>query len=256
MLAHETGHQWWGDAVDWVSYRDEWIIEALANYCALLMLEKSDNTVSEIALDYYRQELLKPGSSGIMSDAGPVTLGARLTSSRFPDAYEKVVYGRGTWLIHMLRTMLREASGGKDDALFFSALKSLLAKSPSRKISSFDLQRAFERVMPPSLEYEKKQSLDWFFDHWVNGTSIPHLSLEHVKLTPVKGKIKASAIIRQTECAKDLVTAVPIYAVDAAGKARFLSFVFADEVQTDVTLMAPPGTRKLLLDPTNSLLRR
>ncbi|MGH9568612.1 MAG: hypothetical protein ACRD4F_03170, partial [Candidatus Angelobacter sp.] len=29
MLAHETGHQWWGDAVDSASYRDEWIVEAL-----------------------------------------------------------------------------------------------------------------------------------------------------------------------------------------------------------------------------------
>src|SRR6185437_9450705 len=29
MLSHETAHQWWGDAVDWVSYRDEWIVEAV-----------------------------------------------------------------------------------------------------------------------------------------------------------------------------------------------------------------------------------
>lgn len=256
MLVHEAGHQWWGDAVDSVYYRDEWIIEALANYCALMMLEKSDPKAPETALDYYREELLKPGSSGIIADAGPVTLGARLTSSRFPDAYQKVLYGRGTWLIHMLRTMLRQASGGKNDALFFSALRSLLARSPNRKISTHDLQVAFEQVMPASLEYEKKKSLEWFFDSWVNGASVPRLTLEQVKLAPAEERVKASGTIRQTECAKDLVTAVPIYAVDAVGKARFLSFVFADDVETTFKLTAPAGTKQLLLDPANMILRR
>ncbi len=256
MLAHETGHQWWGDAVDSLSYRDEWIIEALANYCALLMLEKSDPKAPAIALNYYRNELLKPGSSGIIADAGPVTLGARLTSSRFPDAYQKVLYGRGTWLIHMLRTMLRQASGDKNDALFFSALRSLLSRPSNSKISTHDLEVAFEQVMPASLAYEKTKSLEWFFDSWVNGASVPHLSLERVKLTSAEGKVRAAGTIRQTECAKDLVTAVPLYAVDAIGRTRFLAFVFADDVETDFKLIAPPGTKQLLLDPTNSILRR
>ncbi|HKW77365.1 MAG TPA: M1 family aminopeptidase [Terriglobales bacterium] len=256
MLVHEAGHQWWGDAVDSLYYRDEWIIEALANYCALMMLEKNDPKAPEIALDYYREQLLKPGNSGIIADAGPVTLGARLTSSRFPDAYQKVLYGRGTWLIHMLRTMLREASGGKNDALFFSALRSLLAKSPNRKISTHDLQLAFEQVMPASLEYEKKRSLEWFFDSWVNGASVPRLRLEQVKMSPAGGKVRVSGTIRQTECAKDLVTAVPIYAVDGAGRTHLLAFVFADDVETAFKLTAPAGTKQLLMDPANTILRR
>ena len=256
MLAHETGHQWWGDAVDWVSYRDEWIIEALANYSALLMLEKEDPNAMHIALDYYRSDLLTVHSSGITSDAGPVTLGPRLTSSKFPNAYEKVLYGRGTWLIHMLRMMLRQASGGKNDALFFSALRGLLARSPTHKISTYDLQVAFEQVLPPSLEYEKKKSLEWFFDSWVNGASIPKLTLEHVKLARVRGRVRATGIVRQTHGPKDLVTAIPIYAVDAQGNQRFLAFVFADERETDFTLTAPAGTKHLVLDPDSTILRR
>jgi hypothetical protein len=155
-----------------------------------------------------------------------------------------------------LRTMLRQASGGQNDALFFSALRSLLAKSPNRKISTHDLQVAFEQEMPASLEYEKKKSLEWFFDGWVNGASVPQLSLEQVKLTSAEGKVRASGTIRQTECAKDLVTAVPIYGLDAVGRARFLAFVFADDVETDFKLTVPSGTKRLLLDPSNSILRR
>jgi aminopeptidase N len=256
MLAHETGHQWWGDAVDWVSYRDEWIIEALANYSALLMLEKDDPSAMKIALEYYREELLKPQGRAITGDAGPVTLGPRLTSSRFPDAYDKVLYGRGTWLIHMLRTMLREASGGKDDALFFSALRGLLARSPTHKISTHDLQLAFEQVLPPSLAYEKKKSLEWFFDSWVNGDSIPQLKLERVSVKSAGNKVRATGVVRQSLGGKDLVTAVPIYAVDALGKQTFLAFVFADEAENEFTLTAPAGTRQLVLDPDDAVLRR
>ncbi len=256
MLSHETAHQWWGDAVDWASYRDEWIIEALANYCALVMLEKDDPQAMKIALDYYKDQLLKETPNGIVGNAGPVTLGARLTSSRFPQAYERVLYGRGTWLIHMLRTMLRHAGGEENDALFFAALKGLLARSPSHKISTRDLQRAFEDVLPASLSYEGKKSLDWFFDSWVNDVAIPQFSLEDVRVIAAGTKTQVSGTIRESHAPKDLVTAIPIYAVDGKGKQRFLAFVFADETDTTFNLTAPADTQKLVLDPDGTLLRR
>jgi hypothetical protein len=256
MLTHETAHQWWGDAVDWVSYRDEWIVEALANYSALVMLDKQHPGDMRTALTYYRGELLRETRNGIIAEAGPVTLGHRLTSSKFPDAYERVLYGRGTWLIHMLRTMLREASGGESDALFFSALKDLLAASPNHKISTLDLQRAFEQVIPAQLRYEGRKSLDWFFDSWINGNSIPQFSLDDVHMTPSAHKLKVTGTILEDHAAKDMVTAVPLYAVDAAGKSHFLAFVFADDVKTEFTVTAPPDTKQILLDPQETLLRR
>jgi hypothetical protein len=256
MLAHETGHQWWGDAVDWVSYRDEWIIEALANYCALMMLEKDEPKSTRIALSYYREELLQETGHGIIGDAGPVTLGPRLSSSRFPNAYQRVLYGRGTWLIHMLREMLRQTNHGKGDAEFFAALKGLLAQSPNHKISTRDLQAAFEKVMPAALTYEGRKSLDWFFDSWVNGASIPQFNLEDVKLTSVGEKVRVSGIIRQSHTGKDTVTAVPIFAVNAKGASHFLSFVFVDDPETSFKITAPAGTTKILMDPEEMILRR
>ncbi|MBZ5524836.1 MAG: hypothetical protein LAP21_21575 [Acidobacteriia bacterium] len=256
MLAHETAHQWWGDAVDWESYRDEWIVEALANYSALLMLEKEDPEKMTLALDHYRKAMLQPTPNGTMTEAGPVTLGTRLTSSKFPGAYEPVLYGRGTWLIHMLRHMLRQASGSSDDVLFFKALNSLLAKSPNGKVSTRDLQRAFEQVMPPSLVYEGHKSLDWFFDGWVNGASVPEFSLENVKITAAGARMKVRGSIRERFADKDLVTAVPLYAQDKDGQLKFLSLVFADEAQTDFEIQAPAGTKAIALDPENTLLRR
>jgi len=38
--AHEVAHQWWGNVVAPASNQDTWLMEALANYSALLYLEK------------------------------------------------------------------------------------------------------------------------------------------------------------------------------------------------------------------------
>lgn len=256
MLTHETAHQWWGDAVDWISYRDEWIIEALANYSALLMLEKQDPAAMKIALGYYREQLLSGTPHGPLADAGPVTLGLRLTSAKFPHAFQPVMYGRGTWLIHMLRTMLRQADGKNGDALFYAALKGLLAQSPNHKISTSDLQLAFEKVLPPSLRYEGQKNLDWFFDSWVNGTSIPEFTLEDVHVATAGSKVKVRGVVKESRADAHMVTALPIYAVDAHGRSTFLSFVFADDAQTSFTAVAPAGTKQILLDPENTVLRR
>lgn len=256
MLDHEVGHQWWGDAVEWESYRDEWMVEALANYCAAAMLERENPAKMNIVLEHYRKELLKQTPNGILGDAGPVTLGPRLTSSKFADAYENVLYGRGTWLVHMLRTMLRQASGRNDDTLFFTALKDLLSRSAGGKISTRDLQHAFEQVLPKSLFYEGEGSLDWFFDSWVNGAAIPQFFLEDVHFTSAGARLKAKGTIRQEFAAKDMVTAVPLYSVGQEGPPRFLAFVFVDETKTDFELTVPSGTKELLLDPENTILRR
>jgi hypothetical protein len=152
--------------------------------------------------------------------------------------------------------MLREPSGDKSDALFFSALKGLLAASPSHKISTLDLQRAFEKVMPALLNYEGRKSLEWFFDSWINGNSIPQFSLHNVHMTPAAGKLRITGTLVQNHAAKDMVTAVPIYAADAGGASHFLAFVFADDAKTEFTLSAPAGTREILMDPEESVLRR
>jgi peptidase M1-like protein len=256
MLSHETAHQWWGDAIDWDSYRDTWIMEALANYSALVMLERENPQKMSVALEHYRTDLLKETGNGIMDDAGPVTLGERLVSSKFPQAYQEVLYGRGTWLIHMLRMMLRQASGDSNDALFFKALKGLLAKSPSGKISTRDLQKAFEQVLPASLAYEGQHNLDWFFDGWVNGTSIPEFSLENLRIAPAGPQVRISGVIRESHAANDLVTAVPVYGTSKTGKQQFLGFVFVDEEKTEFTLKAPVGTADVTLDPEFTILRR
>ncbi len=266
MAQHETAHQWWGDSIFWRSYRDQWIMEALANYSALLKLEADDPARFRIVMDSYRTTLLNDAEGGKMKDAGAVTLGLRLNSSKFPDSYEAIAYGRGTWLIHMLRHMLRDAAlqpgkrnatkpllpGADPDAAFFAALRRIRAKFDGKVMSTADLQQAFEEELPVSLRFEGKPSLDWFFEYWVGGTAIPKLTLTK---TRIAGNI-ATAVLKQEDAPKLQVTSIPIYAESSAGKISFVKRVFADGEETDLKFTVPAGTKRLVLDPDHTVLRQ
>jgi hypothetical protein len=62
-------------------------------------------------------------------------------------------------------------------------------------------------------------------------------------------------MILQKDAPKDLVTPVPLYAAHN-GKLTFLGRVFADGPETPFHLSAPAGTRKIVVDPEQTLLAR
>ena len=64
LQAHETAHQWWGNRVTAATYRDYWLMEALANYSALLYLEREGRRAMESMLDSYRNALLVKNEAG------------------------------------------------------------------------------------------------------------------------------------------------------------------------------------------------
>src|SRR5213076_934352 len=87
------------------TYRDNWLMEALANYSALLYLEKRRGAHSmQLMLENYRDALLARNESGQMVDsAGHIVLGARLESAQEPRAWRAITYGKGSWIMQMLR---------------------------------------------------------------------------------------------------------------------------------------------------------
>jgi hypothetical protein len=115
--------------------------------------------------------------------------------------------------------------------------------------------RVFEEELPPSLWYEGRKSLDWFYNGWINGTAIPRLELHDVKYVERDGSTRISGNIRQSEAPEDLVTLVPVYGT-VGGKSALLGQVFADGPETAFHLNAPLGTRKAVLDPNRTLLAR
>lgn len=263
--AHETAHQWWGDLVGWKSYRDQWFSEGLANYCALMMLQDKNPAGFRLVMESYRSALVEKNKDGMTPrEAGPVTLGSRLLSSKFPQGYDAISYGRASWLFHMLRMMMKDAaatSGHRNvaanvgtDEPFLTALRKVRERYEGKGISTSELLAVFAENLPPSLRYEGKSSLDWFLDGWINGTSLPKLDLKAVKFVPKGAGVTVSGTIVQTQAPQDLVTSVPVYAVTTARQPVLLGRVFADGEESSFRLTAPTGTHKILLDPNGTVL--
>jgi hypothetical protein len=279
VLVHETAHQWWGDLVLWKSYRDQWLAEGLANYAALLVLEQQNPAQFRQVLEKYRRDLLSKNKDGEwLRDAGPVTLGQRLESSHFPEGYEAISYERGTWLFHMLRSMLRDSMlrdsvprdseaesasrKGRANPLlnreepFFRALRKIRERYAGKSISTQELVEGFEEELPRPLWYENRHKLTWFLEGWIEGTAIPELEAREIRFTEKAGVTTVTGMIVQKDVPDDLVTAVPVYASTAGNALVFLGEVLADGRETGFRLVAPSGVRKIVLDPKQTILTK
>ena len=262
VIAHETAHQWWGDLISWSSYRDQWIVEGLSNYCSLMLVQSQDQMEFRTVMEQYRKDLEEKNKEGIpLSDAGPVSLGPRLSCSRFPTGYEAISYGRGTWLFHMLRYMMLDAERhGKQNAVsndepFVRALRKMRERYEGKSISTSDLLKVFEEELPQDSWYEGHKSLSWFYDGWVNGTALPRFELQSVKYVDKGGATVVTGTIAQKDAPDGLVTPVPLYGA-ARGRTVLLGRIFADGPTTSFHLSAPAGTRKVVVDPQQTLLTR
>lgn len=265
ITAHETAHQWWGDLVTWKTYHDQWLSEGLANYSALMLLQDKDPAGFREIMERYRRELVEKDKSGsVPKDAGPVTLGGRLESSRSPEGYDAISYGRSTWLFHMLRTMLQDGAAlqpegagrggsGKEEP-FARALRRVRERYQGKSITTRELLAVFAEELPSGLRYEGKSSLDWFLEGWVNGTSLPKLELRGVKLLPKNSRTLVSGTTLQKDAPADLVTSIPVYGSGPGKRLVLIGRVFADGQESSFHLSAPPGISKIVLDPNETIL--
>jgi hypothetical protein len=160
FIAHELAHQWWGQAVGWRNYHEQWLSEGFAQYFAALFAQHQKG--DEVFVSMLRQ--LRKWSLDT-SDQGPVSLGYRLGHIRGESrVFRALVYNKGAAVLHMLRRMI-----GDDE--FFRGLRRFYRDSRFRKVGTDDLQAAMER--------ESGKSLERFFQQWIYGSTIPRVKVAY-----------------------------------------------------------------------------
>jgi hypothetical protein len=253
---HEVAHQWWGNVVGWSSYRDQWINEAIANYLALLFADsqKNANHSLRVWLTRFRQRLAEKtsGADQAPADLGALDLGMRLNSSKSPEGFQQLIYDKGSWVIHMLREMLRQPGAKDPDTRFIALLHTLATKYAYRALSSADLQHEIEAVMTPNMDLEGGRSMDWFFEDWVRGTGVPHYRVEFSVHHSEKGFVVRGKLF-QTGVPRSFTAPVPLYA-STGGHSTFLGIVPSDGPETPFHFTAQAEPHKLLIDPRMTLL--
>ena len=201
MQAHEVAHQWWGNVVIADAYQDEWMLEALASYSALMWIEKKKGPKTiEGILDQYRDNLLVKDAQGhTIESAGPITWGTRLESTGVPDAWRAITYEKGAWVIHMLRRRM-------GDERFLKMLAELRRRFEFQAFSTGDLRSLAREFAPPKTP---PGTIETFFDNWVYATGVPSLKLKYSTTGPV-GAVKLSGTITQTGVDDDFAVDVPV----------------------------------------------
>jgi peptidase M1-like protein len=254
---HEAAHQWWGNVVVSARYRDSWIEEAMANYLSLLYSDSKKPGAHRLHdwLEHFRDALITkaPGATLPAEEAGPLTFGPRLNSSRTPNAYETVIYGKGAWVIHMLHEMMREPAAKDPDARFREMLQSILSEYRFRPLSTDDFQREVERHMTASMDLEGNHSMRWFFDQWVRGTGIPRYKVEF-QVKPRGQEFVVTGKLEQTGVDDAFTAAVPLYGVRPPGRRERHGVVVTTGPETHFRFVARTRPSRILIDPNLTLL--
>ena len=170
FLAHELAHQWFGQAVGWKNYHEQWLSEGFAQYFAALYARehRGEAAFRDVIRQLRRWSLSE-------SSEGPIHLGYRLGHIKGETRiFRALVYNKGALVLHMLRRQVG------DDA-FFRGVRRYYRENRFRKAGTEDLRRAMER--------ESGQDLERFFTRWVYEAGVPRLRYQ----TSVEG---AEVVVR------------------------------------------------------------
>jgi len=160
FLAHEIAHQWWGQAVGWQNYHEQWLSEGFAQYFAALYARQAhgDDTFAGVMRQMRRWAMDE-------SAQGPVYLGYRLGHIRGEGrVFRALVYNKGASVLHMLRRLI-------GDEAFFRGLRRYYRVSRFRKVGTEDFRVA--------METETKRPLDRFFERWIYGSTLPRVKVSY-----------------------------------------------------------------------------
>lgn len=244
--AHETAHQWWGNLVIPATYHDDWISEALANYTAMLVLEQKRGAKTlELVLDDYRRTLLAPGKHTTVESSGPITWGYRLRENGQLDPWRVIIYGKGTWIIHMLRRRM-------GDEGFLRMLATLRKRYEYRTISTEEFRGLAAMFLPLG---DPDPKLENFFDTWVYGTGVPTLEMS----TSIRGKapdVTVTITVKQGGVPEDFVTEVPIEIRPAGGGKAIVRWVHTSSEPALVTLKLKAPPQRVELCPRMAVLAK
>lgn len=241
LAAHEAAHQWWGNLVAASTYRDDWLQEALANYTALMILERrKGGRALEKVLGDYRDGLTRTDAGGkTLESAGPITWGIRLRSGAQPDPWRAITYDKGSWIIHMLRRRM-------GDGAFLKMLRALREGYTYKAITTEEFRELCAGFVPR--EAPDRQLIE-FFDHWVYGTGIPQLSLSHT----VRGR-ELTLTVRQAGVPETFSVDVPVEIRVAGRKDPIVRWVRTDAEPVQVKVALPGVLQRVELAPGMGIL--
>ncbi len=182
LYVHELGHQWFGDALTCASWSDIWLNDGFASYSEALYAEWAGFNgypPGNVAYHAYMQ------TQAYFTD-GTINISDTTDADKI---FDRIVYDKGSWVLHMLRRVL-------GDADFFNVLKTYSSQLQFKSVSTGDFKIICEEI--------SGKALDTFFDQWLYYPFFPQYmySWEETESESIRPRIALKIIQEQ---------AAPIY---------------------------------------------
>jgi aminopeptidase N len=255
VAPHEVAHQWWGHAVGWTSYRDQWMSEGFAEFSASLYVQYVRHDPDKF-IDFWEDQRkliteATPATKGIRPyTIGPVTQGFRLSSGKTQAAYQFLVYPKGAFILHMLRMMMYDQRAQNGDAKFQAMMQDFVKSHYNQDVSTEDLKQIVEKHMTPQMNLTGDGRMDWFFNEYVYGTELPSYRFDYkIDGNTVSGHLTQSGV------SDSFGMVVPLYADFGKGWVRLGSFSVRGNSSADLPpLQLPAAPKHLAVAALNDIL--
>ena len=230
LIAHELGHQWWGDLVTCSDWSHLWLNEGFATYCEVLWYEHKLGADERDYLLYQKSRSARTGSP----------LERPVVDRRYPSPrtmFDSRSYPKGGWVLHMLRHQI-------GDEEFFRGLQRYGVVFAYQTAETSDFRKVFERLYGLSLER--------FFYDWTERKGHPKLSVKST-YDPDDRFVRMNVQQTQTDEPFHFVLEIELTGAGVDGKAIVSRQRISEKEQT---ILVPVNKRPKLLriDPKFTLL--
>lgn len=239
LIAHELGHQWFGDMLTCKSWQHIWLNEGFATYMDAAWQEHG------FSRDHYDYDIW--GNMRRVTENDDVSATGGLVWPYYENAGETFrrgvsnPYPKGASILHMLRMNV-------GDDLFWKTIQAYVKRHAWSSVESDDLRKAFDETTGRSFEQ--------FFQQWVYRPGAPIIKAEY---DWDAGKGEATITLTQTQTIAEKSPAffgeIPVEFVTADGKRETRSLVIDARVsRLVVRLDGEPS--QIHIDPRGGLLAK
>ncbi|MGA8072291.1 MAG: M1 family aminopeptidase [Candidatus Acidiferrales bacterium] len=264
VTPHEVAHQWFGHAVGWASYHDQWLSEGFAEFAAGLFLQQAigGKNWQKDYIDFWerqRKRVLEKNNFGVSpNDAGPLWLGLRLISPKTAQGYQSVTYAKGAYVLSMLRSIMHDDRAAPDDREkpFIDMMHDFVESHRDAPASTESFKAIVEKHMTKQMDLQQNQHLDWFFDEWVYGTQVPRYSFSYETLPADKGNVRVRVAVTQSEVDDHFAMFVPVYADFGKGMVRIGQVAIAGNSTRKVDFVMDQRPKNVAINSYKEILER
>ena len=167
LIAHELGHQWFGDNVTCATWNHIWLNEGFASYSEYLSIEKLPLLFPTTTPAAYMQSI----HSNVMSQAtGSVYVPDASIFDENRIFSGRLSYNKGSAIIHTLRFEMQ------DDNAFFQTLKNYQQQYKGSTATADEFKVVAETT--------SGKNLTDFFNQWYYGEGYPTFNVTFIRETP------------------------------------------------------------------------